>query len=141
MPQMRRQVKRLLSRVVIPIMLLAVFLLSFSGLNTFSIFMSEYSSGAAPQYQNREGAEVIVYGYVFNATKVGYTPVSDIKVRLYATDEFIEEIVYTNFNGMYTSTKSFKPAQLITVMINGERYVRFIDYSATSPFRLENIII
>lgn len=141
---MNRQKKALLSRISVLLVMILIVGVSFDQLALMSVTQDAYAPGAIIPMEGRESIEyVIVYGRVFyfNET-LGYDlPVVNIRVRLWATDELFEDIIWADNDGKYESIAVFRVGQLITLMIEGIRYIRFISYHAAGKCELDPIYL
>lgn len=109
-----------------------------------SVTQDFYAPGVAAPMEQRESIEyVIVYGYVFefNETSEQDDPVKNLGVRIWATDELFEVIIQTDDNGRYESVAVFRVGQLVTLLIEGIRYIRFISYHAADACELDPIYL
>jgi hypothetical protein len=101
----------------------------FGGVGPFSI--GEYAP--MPAYLSPFDTEVFVYGQV---TFANGTYAIGIEVRLFATDQLIEDIVFTDHMGFFISSVKFKTGQIISVTIGNEmiypeeHQYNFIKYDA-----------
>jgi hypothetical protein len=65
------------------------------------------------------------------------TPAADITVRIFATDQLIEDYVTTDHDGYFISTKWFEAGQIVRVEFEGvelEPYQDFMDYRLDQDF-------
>lgn len=142
---MKKQRKALLSRLLVFLGMILIIGISFNQLSLMSFSQDVYAPGAPVLMEGgRESVEyVIVYGYVFRFnTTLGYDmPVVDVKVRLWATDELFEDVVWTDNDGRYESTVVFRVGQLVSVLVEGTRYVRFISYHAVDTCELDSVYL
>ena len=108
------------------------------------LMMNTYSP--LPALMSPWSDRVHVYGQVVYENQ---TPAVGVDVKMFATDELITDIVYTDSDGYFISSVLFDTGQVITVTINGER-VRvgnaepFVDYNAQEnqgPFWIGIFII
>ncbi|MHA2377065.1 MAG: hypothetical protein ACXAB9_12930, partial [Candidatus Thorarchaeota archaeon] len=84
-----------------------------------------------------------VYQEPFNETTGEWTPAANASVRIFATDELIIEIVVTDSEGRFRSQLAYRPGQVVTLTIEGQRFRAFIPYFARGSvdlgeFYLEN---
>lgn len=141
---MNRQRKVLLSRLSVFLIMILIVGFSFNQLSLMSVTQDTYAPGAIrPQEGDNLILSVFVCGYVYRmnkTTEIGERAV-DLKVRIYATDEQFDNIVYTDELGRYNSTKKFQVGQLVTLLIEGVRYIRFISYYAEDTYKLDVVQI
>lgn len=91
--------------------------------------MGLYSALPAALYG---GAPVKVSG---NLEYANGTPVVGAEIRIFATDELIEEFMITDENGYFESIWYYESGQIITVEYNGIRiYPRMVPTAAPAPF-------
>lgn len=117
---------------------------SFGQMSLMSFNQDFYAPGvAAPMEGDRSVEYVRVYGYVFrfNETSEQDDPVKNLRVRIWATDELFEDIVQTDDNGRYESVAVFRVGQLVTLLIEEVRYIRFISYHAEDVCELDSIYL
>lgn len=85
---------------------------------------------------------VPVYGRVMtqggNDTLI---PLASIIVRLFGTDDFLEDVVFTDAEGYFYSEIDFKNGQIIKVSVGGKNFQRFIDYDASELYDLGVFIV
>jgi hypothetical protein len=111
-------------------MLLLILSVFYIGGISVPLSVNEYSPPAA-YFGRAPDNKIHVYGdvlYENNSAAAG------IEVRLFATDELIEDYVITDINGRFFSSVAFNSGQLITVSYNGVRLSErglFIDYNAS----------
>ena len=107
-------------------------------------FYSPPASYLSPYRENH----VTVYGRVIYDNG---TPVSNLTVRVFATDELVEDFSITNAYGYFVSHAKFRSGQLITVSAGGVRLERiedgvaapeaFIDYDASTDTDLGTYLL
>jgi len=121
--------------------LIAVLLISYQSFNMSAFTGDWYAPGAAAPMQSLES--VFIYGTVFswNDTIGDYIPVINIQIRIWATDELVEDIITTDSTGRYESNIKFWTGQLITLTIGNERFTRFISYHAEDSYELDGILL
>jgi len=141
--EMKRQRKVLLSRISVFFIMILIVGISFSQLSFMSVTQDTYAPGVISPHEGDLPLCVLVCGYVYRMNKTTELgePVVDLKVRIYATDEQFDDIVYTDELGRYESTKKFQVGQLVTLLIEGTRYIRFISYYAENTFKLDVVQI
>lgn len=111
-----------------------------------SVMQDSYAPIAVIPMEGRESVEYVkVYGYVFwfNETSGQDMPVNNFKVRIWATDELFDDVVWTDNNGRYESTVVFRVGQLVTLLVEGSdvRHIRFISYHAVDTCELDPVYI
>ena len=120
--------KSVLTKNKVSMLMLAVIVVGFwAGGFQLPLSMNLYSPPAA--YMSPSNARVFVYGQVVYENG---TFASDVPVRLFATDELLEDIVLTDHEGIFRSLLQFEAGQIISVMIDEQRL---------SPENHQNFII
>lgn len=143
---MEKQRKALLSRLLVFLVMILIIGVSFNQLSFMSVTQDAYAPGVAIPMGGRESVEyVIIYGYVFwhNETSGQDRPIKGFKVRIWATDELFDDVVWTDNSGRYESAVVFKVGQLVTLMVEGSsiRHIRFISYHAVDTCELDPIYL
>ncbi len=122
-----------------------VILITVGGLFFTPVFLGTYS--AAPALLMSGGETTSLHGFVyqepFNETTGEWTPAANVSVRIFATDELVIEIVETDSEGRFRSQHAYRPGQVVTLTIEGQRFRAFIPYFARGSvdlgeFYLEN---
>jgi len=109
------------------------------GLN-IPLSMDFYSPPAAIYMEDR-AAVVRVFGDVFY---VNGTPADGIAVRLFATDQLIENNLFTDSDGFFISTEYFEAGQILTIVMDNDyskRFSVFVGYTTVDDFYLGMFII
>jgi hypothetical protein len=97
------------------------------------------SNEQAPQGPAHTVAQV--GGHIFSI--VLNKPIENIKVKLYGTDDLVNDIVYTDISGMFKSTVKFTTGQMIAITVNNTHYLGtfFLPYGVTAYYDFGTIAL
>lgn len=113
-------------------MLLVIGVAFYIGAIQLPLSMNVYSPPAA--YLSPSRSEGRVYGRVLYLND---TPAVGIEIRLFATDQLIEDRVTTDYDGYFMSNVFFDAGQIITVSFVGlelQRFQEFVPYDMQDDF-------
>ncbi len=102
------------------------------------LYSGTYSAAPALLMSGRDptGVYGFVYQEPFNETTGEWTSASGVNVRIFATDELVSEIVVTDSEGRFRGQRTYRPGQVVTLTIEGQRFRAFIPYFARGSVNL-----